>query len=128
MFGKKSAPKTVLVVEDNLDLSTALKKKLEKSGYVALTALDGQEGLDLAHEHKPDLVLLDLILPRVSGVEFLAQMHDDKWGKNVPIIVLTNLTHFTHLEEMYEKNVCSYMVKTASSLDDVIEKVNSVIG
>ncbi|MBT6401002.1 response regulator [candidate division WWE3 bacterium] len=127
MSHNKPAQKTILVVEDSLELSAALQTKLGKAGYIALVAFDGQEGLDLALKHKPDLILLDLILPRVSGVEFLAQLSEDKWGKKVPVIILSNLTHFTHLEEMYDGNVEAYLIKTAWSLEDVIKKVASVL-
>ena len=127
MSHNKPAQKTILVVEDSLELSAALQTKLGKAGYIALVAFDGQEGLDLALKHKPDLILLDLILPRVSGVEFLAQLSEDKWGKKVPVIILSNLTHFTHLEEMYDGNVEAYLINTAWSLEDVIKKVASVL-
>lgn len=79
--------KTILVVEDEFSIATLLKYNLEQAGYVVETAADGQEGLDKAIDLQPDLILLDLMLPRLDGMEVCKQIRQQRM--NTPIIMLT---------------------------------------
>lgn len=120
--------KKILIVEDEEMLLDALKKKLEGIGLTALLAKDGSEGLKIAFENKPDLILLDIILPVMDGITFLERLRKDEWGNNVPVIVLSNLSKASTISESKEKGVKMYLVKTDWKLDDVIEKVKNELG
>ena len=82
----KHMPARILVVEDEKDIVRLLKYNLEKEGYVALTAHDGEAGLDLAKREKPDLIILDLMLPKKDGMDVCREIRRDS---RVPIIMLT---------------------------------------
>ena len=122
-----SDKKTVLIVEDEKLLSQAIKIKLEKNNFLVHEAFDGQEGLAKALEKHPDIILLDLILPVMDGVTLLEKLREDDWGKNVPIIILSNLSDASLIEESKEKGVNSYLIKTDWKLDQVVEKVREAV-
>jgi DNA-binding response OmpR family regulator len=119
---------TIHVIEDEKMLSDAIKKKLEESGFDVITSYDGQEGLDAALKRKPDLMLLDLVLPTMDGVTVLDKLRDDEWGKKVPVIILTNLSRAETIEESKKRGVHTYLVKTNWKLDEVVEKINYELG
>lgn len=126
MFGLLK--KKVLVIEDEPALRRALVDKLSRSGFVAFAAKDGSEGLAMAMEKKPKLILLDLMLPKMDGMSVLGRLRADTWGKNVPVIILTNLMAtdgYKRLAKDY--NVYDYVVKSDRTLEEVIEKVKEAI-
>ena len=84
--------KKVLIVEDHGPIRQALAEKLVHEGMVALEAKDGEEGLATALKEKPDLILLDIIMPRMGGMAMLEELRKDDWGKKVPVIILSNLS------------------------------------
>ena len=118
-----SDKKTILVVEDEQAMLQALSEKLTKSGFHVLGASDGEEGFKKAKEH-PDLVMLDIIMPKVDGITLLKKIRDeDKWGENVPIIMLTNLSDPDSVSEAAKYKVYDFLVKTDWRLDDVVKLV-----
>jgi two-component system phosphate regulon response regulator PhoB len=120
--------KTVLIVEDEQMLLSALQRKLESAGLNVLTAKDGSEGLKLALENRPDLILLDIILPLMDGITFLERLRRDEWGKQVPVIVLSNLSKASTITETKEKGVKMFLVKTDWKIDDVLQKIKNELG
>ncbi|KKQ51839.1 hypothetical protein A2865_04415 [Candidatus Woesebacteria bacterium RIFCSPHIGHO2_01_FULL_39_17] len=124
MSDKKS---TVLLIEDEKLLSKAIKKKLEKNGFDVLEAYDGGEGLAVALEKHPDLILLDIVLPLMDGVTLLDRLREDEWGKGVPVIILSNLSDASTVEESKKKGVNNYLVKTDWKLDEVVAKVREAL-
>lgn len=119
----------ILIVEDETPLRTALVDTLLNEGFEVLEAKDGQEGLKAALNDKPDLILLDLLMPKMSGLEMMEKLRADAKGQKVPIIVLTNrvpddkiMADVTKYEPAY------YLVKATLNLDDVVEKVRSTLG
>jgi two-component system, OmpR family, alkaline phosphatase synthesis response regulator PhoP len=116
--------KKVLVIEDDNLMSKALAKKLELSGYVPQVARDGKEGLEKAFGEKPDLILLDIIMPVMDGLTFLEKLREDEWGKTVPVIILSNLTSVSDAYALKEKGVSEYLIKTDWKLDEVVEKIS----
>jgi DNA-binding response OmpR family regulator len=100
-----------------------LTKKLEDEGLKILTARDGMEGLKVALDEHPDLILLDVVLPVMDGVTFLEKLRQDSWGKRASVIVLSNLSKVATFREGEEMGVRDYLVKTDWKLKDVIEKV-----
>ncbi|MFC1663778.1 response regulator transcription factor [Patescibacteria group bacterium] len=119
--------KTILFIEDESALQKTLGDVLKKEGYEMISALDGEAGLRLAKEKKPDLVLLDLILPKVHGFDVLKQLKGDQETKEIPIIVLTNLEKMGDVEKAIELGATTYLVKAQYSLEEVIEKIKKTL-
>ena len=118
---------TILFVEDEPTLQKALGLALAQEGYEVKTAADGEAGLQLAREVKPNLVLLDLILPKMDGFEVLEELKKDDATKNIPVIVLTNLESSQDIEKALVLGASTYLVKANYDLKDVIEKVKENI-
>lgn len=119
--------KKILVVEDQKDIADTLQKKFESNKIDPIMAYDGEEGLRLALENHPDLILLDLILPKLDGMSVLKELRQDEWGKNVPVIILSNLGTGDEIEKAKEFDVSEFLIKTEWRLDDVVSKVHSLI-
>lgn len=115
--------KTILIVEDELSLRSALSEKLSKEDFEILEANDGQEGLDIAFKEHPDLILLDIIMPIMDGIKMLSKLREDDWGKTVPVLILTNLSDEEKTSEAVEKGVSDYLIKSDYSLEDLMEKI-----
>ncbi len=117
---------SVLIVEDETLLLKALFEKLARE-FECITASDGGEGLNLALKKHPDLILLDLVMPKSDGLSMLTQLRKDSWGKTARVIVLTNLSDEKSMEEAKKLNVLSYLIKVNLKLDEVLENVKQAI-
>lgn len=115
--------KKVLIIEDEQDLREALKTVISYENFEAHTASDGEEGLRLALEIKPDLILLDLMMPKLDGLGVLRALREDAWGKNVNVIVMTALDDLEKVAEVVEFGGTEYIVKSNISLGAVVAKV-----
>jgi DNA-binding response OmpR family regulator len=114
----------VAVIEDEDNLRSALETKLKLSGYSVLLARDGEEGLSVCRAEHPDIILLDLIMPRMSGGEFLQKLRGDFWGKDAKVICLTNRDLDGDISEMLERyHPMYYLVKAENSLEEVMERI-----
>ena len=123
-----SDQKTILVIDDEKDLTTAMSTALEGEGFKVLTAADGKEGLAQALEHKPDLILLDILMPEMDGHEVLKRIRADEWGKEAKVIIMTVLDDMDSVAEVLEDGARDYIVKTDIKLEKMVEKVKEVIG
>lgn len=119
--------KTILFVEDEQTLQKALGDVLQQEGYKMLSALDGEIGLRLAKSEKPDLILLDLVLPRLHGFEVLKKLKEDPETKEIPVIVLTNLERIQDVNTAIEMGATTYLVKTEYKIEEVIEKIKKAL-
>jgi two-component system, OmpR family, alkaline phosphatase synthesis response regulator PhoP len=119
--------KKVLIVEDEVILLNALMKKFHKEGFLVMGEKNGKLGLDRALKDKPDLILLDIIMPVMDGMTMLAKLRRDGWGKNVPVIMLTNLNSSEDVTEAAKHGAYDYLVKSDWRLEDVIGKVNEAL-
>ncbi len=123
----KKAPQRVLVVDDDQPVATLFRTELEKLGYVVDTASNGAEGLDKAKHQKPNLVILDMIMPKVSGREFLERLRVEKSTFAVPVMIVS------HLESDYEKKRCEelgiacFLVKHQHSVSSIIAEAKSIL-
>lgn len=115
--------KKILVVEDDGSVLSILTNALGKQGYVMLGAKNGEEGLEVAFKEHPDLILLDIIMPKMDGRAVLQRLRQDPWGQNVPVIILTNLNQADQVSMALENEVFDYFVKANTGLDDIVEKV-----
>jgi len=120
--------KKILFVEDESTLQKTFGEILKQEGYEMISALDGEIGLRLAKAKKPDLILLDLILPKVHGFEVLKKLKEDKETKDIPVIVLTNLEGIGDVDKAIELGATSYLVKAQYSLEELVEKIKQVLG
>lgn len=120
--------KKILFIEDEQTLQKTFGDILKQGGYEMISALDGEVGLRLAKSEKPDLVLLDLILPRLHGFEVLEKLKEDPETKKIPIIILTNLERTEDIDKAIELGATTYLVKTQYTLEEVIEKIKKVLG
>ena len=119
--------KKILFIEDEAALQKAFGDVLSAEGFQVISAIDGEIGLRLAKSEKPNLIILDLILPKLHGLEVLKGLKENKETKNIPVIILTNLGDLENIEQALELGVTTYMVKSNYTLDDIIEKVKKAI-
>jgi len=119
--------KKILFVEDEMALQKTLGESLRKKGYDVQSALDGEAGLRLAISIKPDLVLLDLVLPKMYGLDVLKKMRESKEAKNIPVIILTNLEDIGEVEKAVEWGATTYLIKANYNLDEIIKKVDDIL-
>ena len=120
--------KKILFVEDESALQKTFGERLSPEDYEVISALDGEIGLRLAKTKKPDLILLDLILPKVNGFEVLKELKEEKETKDIPVIVLTNLEGIGDVDKAIELGATTYLVKAQYSLEELVEKIKKVLG
>jgi len=116
-------PKKILFIEDESALQKTFDEILRQEGYEMISALDGESGVLLAKTKKPDLILLDLILPKMNGFEVLTELKKDEETKSIPIIVLTNLEGLIDINKAIELGATTYLVKSQYSLKEVLDKI-----
>jgi len=119
--------KRILFIEDESALQKTFGDILREEGYEMISALDGEIGLRLAKEKKPDLILLDLILPKIHGFEVLKRLKDNEETKDIPIIVLTNLEGIGDIDKALELGATTYLVKAQYTLEEVVEKIKKAL-
>lgn len=120
--------KKILFIEDESALQKTFTDLLSKENYEIVSAFDGETGLRLAKDKKPDLILLDLILPKINGFDVLRNLKNDEELKNIPVIVLTNLESVVDVNRVIELGATTYLVKAQYSLKEVIDKVKTALG
>jgi CheY-like chemotaxis protein len=118
-----SSSKTVLIIDDEESLVNVLSKKFADEGITAFTAYNGRQGLEMALEKHPDLILLDIMMPEMDGFDVMKNLQEDAWGKNVPIILLTNSSSIDTVAKAVSTGMSEFLVKTDIRLDDVVNKV-----
>lgn len=118
--------KKILVIEDERSLLAAIKSKLAIKGYAVIAAEDGEEGLNLIKKEKPDLVLLDIMLPKKDGFEVLEDLK--KENNKTPVVIISNSGQPVEVNRALELGVKDYLIKADFRPSDVLEKVEAVIG
>ncbi len=119
----------ILLVEDDVFLSSVLKNRLLKENFEVVLAHDGEEAIKLLKTEKPNLILLDLILPKKSGFEVMEEIRSDPSlaVEEVPIIIISNLGQETDIQKGEELGAVEYFVKAKTSLDDLVEKIKEFL-
>ncbi len=120
--------KKILFIEDETALHQVLGDLLKKEGYEMISAFDGKMGLQLVKEKKPDLILLDLILPKLHGFELLQKIKEDSETKDIPVIILTNLEEISEVNKALELGATTYLVKAHYKMEEVVEKIKKILG
>ncbi|MDH4330709.1 MAG: response regulator [Candidatus Moranbacteria bacterium] len=119
--------KTILVVEDEKTLREVLVEKIKNEGFDVLDAKDGEEGLKKAIENQPDLILLDIIMPKMDGITMFGKLKEDEKGKDIPVIILTNLSPIEGVSQTIDRDVNNYLVKSDWKLEEVMEQIRNTL-
>jgi DNA-binding response OmpR family regulator len=118
--------KEILFIEDEAALQKTFGRFLREEGYKVFSALDGESGFKTAKNKKPDLILLDLVLPKMNGFEVLEKLKEDEETKKIPVIILTNLERMADIEKALELGATTYLVKVNYTLNDVLVKIKAI--
>jgi DNA-binding response OmpR family regulator len=117
----------IAVIEDNISICEMYEFKLKKSGFDVKTAHDGTEGLKLLETFRPDLILLDLLMPVMNGDEMLKQIRDKEWGRDIRVIILTNISKDEAPHVLRLLHIDRYIVKAHHTPRQVLEIVNEIL-
>jgi DNA-binding response OmpR family regulator len=117
----------ILIVEDEEILLTALSEELKQEGFEAVGAKDGQEGVEKAASEKPDLILLDLVMPRLDGIGALKQMKENEQTRDIPVVILTNLSDYDKVSDALSLGAMDYLVKANYRLEELVSKIKTVM-
>jgi len=115
--------KKILIVEDDKVVVKALLAELNENGLSVISASNGLDGLTLAKKEKPDLILLDLVMPKMGGIEMLTELRKDTWGKDAEVIVLTVVNELDKIEKIISLGCFEYLIKTDWNLDNIVQKI-----
>ena len=118
----------IAVIEDDHDLRFLYAFKLEHEGFQVAAAADGRKGLETCERFRPDVILLDLRMPEMSGDEMLARLRESDWGSDIRVIVLTNISKDEAPAALRFLNVDRYVVKAHHTPAQVVEMVEEVLG
>lgn len=117
----------VLIVEDDEFLRSLTAKRLEKEGYAVSVAVDGSSAYQMASENNPEVILLDLLLPGMSGFEVLEKIKADEKLKAIPVIVFSNLGQKEDIEKAKGLGATDFLIKANFTLDDVVSKIKTIL-
>lgn len=117
----------ILIVEDDMALRNILRDKLNSEDFSVLLAKDGEEGLKIGIKEKPDLILLDVIMPKMNGIIMLKNLRENEWGETVPVILLSNDDDPEHIRETLKANASDYLIKSDWELEDVIKRIREIL-
>ena len=120
--------KKILIVEDEPAYLSWLHDQLAKNGYEVIDAQNGAQGLKLASDKKPDLILLDLLMPGMGGIKMLDALRRFKWGEAIPVFVLTNVHESNEISESLNSRVSRYIVKSDFELETLLENIKIYLG
>ncbi len=118
-------PKKILIIEDDVFLNELMAKKLVEEGFDVIKASNGEEGLESASREKPDLILLDLILPGMDGFEILEKIKEDPEIGSIPVIILSNLGQREDIERGFDMGADDYLIKAHFTPDEIVERVRA---
>jgi CheY-like chemotaxis protein len=120
--------KKILIVEDDNFVAEVYSTKLLEMGHEVKVAQNGEEGLSLIEKEKPDLILLDIIMPVMGGIEMLEELKEKEESANIPVILLTNVGEKDSIQKVRSLGVQDYLIKSHFTPAEVIEKIESIIG
>jgi len=126
-LAKEASKSKVLMIEDNPFLRKIYKNKLTSAGFEFIGATNGEEGLNKVIAKKPNLVLLDLILPKKNGLDVLIEMKKNKETKDIPVIILSILSQESDVKRGLSLGAQDYLVKAEVSLSEVVSKVQELL-
>jgi DNA-binding response OmpR family regulator len=117
----------ILIVEDEQILIKVLKEKFEEEKFEVMAVVDGENILPIAKKFRPDIILLDIVLPKINGLDILANLKSDENLKMIPVIMLSNLDGDEKIKQALSLGAVDYMVKTQHPINEIVEKVSEHI-
>ncbi len=119
--------KNILIVEDDDFFRELIKKKLVSEGFEVLEAPNGERGVEVIEEKKPDLILLDLLLPNIDGFEVLLKIKANKEVASIPVIILSNLGQPEDIERGLKLGAVDFLIKSQFDIDQVMDKIKTIL-
>lgn len=119
-------PRKILIIDDDRALRTKLKRALTSEDFYILEADNGISGLKLATAENPDLIFTDLILPKISGIELIKNLHKSISGKNIPVVVHTNLVYPVYVWKAVDLGVKAYLIKSVYNTNELLKKIKKL--
>ena len=113
----------ILIVEDEVALRKALAEEFSDNGYTVIEAGDGLEGFEKAIAEKPDIILLDQLMPKLNGVGMLKQLRQDPWGASVPVIMATNMSTADTINDAIDAGANDYFIKSEVSIAEITKLI-----
>mgnify|MGYP001232342470 FL=1 len=117
----------IAIIEDDSVINQMYRMKFEADGFDVQVADNGKSGIELVEKYQPDIILLDLQMPEMNGDQALARIRGKDWGKDIPVIILTNLGAEESPKELKELNIHSYIVKAEFTPSQVVARVKEVL-
>ncbi|MCL5010914.1 MAG: response regulator [Patescibacteria group bacterium] len=117
----------ILIIEDDTFLRELMKRKTQEAGFEVIESVDGESGVKAAKEQKPDLVLLDLILPGVNGFEVLAALKEDVATSDIPVLILSNLGQQEDIDKAMRLGAADFMIKAHFTPNEIVEKAKQIL-
>jgi len=118
----------IAIIEDDAVINQMYRMKFEADGFEVQVADNGKSGITMVESFRPDMILLDLQMPEMNGDEALEHIRSQEWGKNIPVIILTNLGVEESPKKLKELGIQSYIVKAELTPSQVVERVKEVLG
>lgn len=121
--------KKILIVEDEESMQRAISDAFVNQEFTTITANDGEEGLSISLKEHPDLILLDILMPKMNGMIMLQKLRSDDWGKKVPVIILTNVSPNANsvINSVLKNEPAYYLVKSDVKLEGIVDKAKEVL-
>ena len=116
--------KKILIIEDDLTFQNLVELGLEKEGFEVLKAQNGEEGLEVALRERPDLILLDIIMPVMDGMTMLAKLRENPWGRSAKVILLSNMSDTGKVKKEHEDyGAYAYITKANVNMNDLLKMI-----
>jgi CheY-like chemotaxis protein len=123
----KNDSKKILIVDDEEDMREILKDKFLTCGFSVSLAKDGEDGLKTALSEHPLVILLDIAMPKMDGLQMLEKLRHDEWGSHVPVVLLTNISDMHKIEEAQKMGIQEYMLKAEWKMAQIVDRVKELI-
>jgi len=117
----------ILITEDDQFLQKILKIKMEKSGFIVMVAEDGEDALNKLKNEVPDIILLDMFMPKKSGIEVLKELKADERLKNIPVIMLSNLTQTEDVQKAMAMGASDYIIKSDIDINEIPDRISKYV-
>ena len=120
--------KKILIIDDDLTFQKTIRETLESAGYDVVEAHDGIEGLKIVEVEKPNLILLDIVMPKLGGIEFLRILQKNQGSSPYPVLITSNFSGIGKIDEGLELGIRGYIVKSNESLKTIVNSVELLVG
>ncbi|MBN1325388.1 response regulator [Candidatus Falkowbacteria bacterium] len=117
----------ILLIEDDTFLVEMYMTKFELEGFSVISAEDGQKGLEMVKKENPDIILLDILMPKMDGFAVLDALKKDKATANIPVVLLTNLGQKEDVKKGFEKGAVGYLIKAHFMPSEVVDKIKKIL-